>query len=337
MTKDKSHYKTVEKTCLIANIAYIILRVFYLVLFVVSKLYVLMWIDIASIVFYFGCFYLVKKQKYYLYALLCGNEYFAFVIVATFLIGFNTGFHFYLIGLTVVSFFTSYFSKNKNMKGSIFWAGLSLAIYLMLYLVSSYRIPNYQIDKWLEMTLFTTHAILVFVFIVFYLVIFVKYTLTLENRIMNESRTDELTQISNRYGLYDYFAQEENKFDKVLALFDIDNFKLINDDYGHVTGDFILKRVAEIASSILGESYVFRYGGEEFVTVIDKEDASNKLEELRKAIETENFVFQGTKHKITITIGVANYKKDIVLEKWVDLADEKMYTGKRSGKNQVVM
>lgn len=337
MTKDKSHYKTVEKTCLIANIAYIILRVFYLVLFIVSKLYVLMWIDIASIVFYFGCFYLVKKQKYYLYALLCGNEYFAFVIAVTFLIGFNTGFHFYLIGLTVVSFFTSYFSKNKNMKGSIFWSGLSLAIYLMLYLVSSYRIPNYQIDKWLEMTLFTTHAILVFVFIVFYLVIFVKYTLTLENRIINESRTDELTQISNRYGLYDYFAQEENKFDKVLALFDIDNFKLINDDYGHVTGDFILKRVAEIASSILGESYVFRYGGEEFVTVIDKEDAPNKLEELRKAIEDENFVFQGTKHKITITIGVANYKKDIALEKWVDLADEKMYTGKRSGKNQVVM
>ena len=335
--KDKTHYKTIEKTCLIANIAYIILRVFYLVLFIVSKLYVLMWIDIASIVFYFGCFYLVKKHKYLLYALLCGNEYLAFIIAATFLIGFNTGFHFYLIGLTVVSFFTSYFSKNKNMKGSIFWAGLSLAIYLMLYIVSSYRIPNYQIDKWLEMTLFTTHAILVFVFIVFYLVIFVKYTLTLENRIMNESRTDELTQISNRYGLYDYFAQEENKFDKVLALFDIDNFKLINDNYGHVTGDFILKRVAEIASSILGESYVFRYGGEEFVTVIDKEDAPNKLEELRKAIEDESFAFQGTKHKITITIGVANYNKDIALEKWVDLADEKMYTGKRSGKNQVVM
>ena len=335
--KDKTHYKTIEKTCLIANIAYIILRVFYLVLFIVSKLYVLMWIDIASIVFYFGCFYLVKKHKYLLYALLCGNEYLAFIIAATFLIGFNTGFHFYLIGLTVVSFFTSYFSKNKNMKGSIFWAGLSLVIYLMLYIVSSYRIPNYQIDKWLEMTLFTTHAILVFVFIVFYLVIFVKYTLTLENRIMNESRTDELTQISNRYGLYDYFAQEENKFDKVLALFDIDNFKLINDNYGHVTGDFILKRVAEIASSILGESYVFRYGGEEFVTVIDKEDAPNKLEELRKAIEDESFAFQGTKHKITITIGVANYNKDIALEKWVDLADEKMYTGKRSGKNQVVM
>ena len=71
--KDKTHYKTIEKTCLIANIAYIILRVFYLVLFIVSKLYVLMWIDIASIVFYFGCFYLVKKHKYLLYALLCGN------------------------------------------------------------------------------------------------------------------------------------------------------------------------------------------------------------------------------------------------------------------------
>ena len=219
-----NHYKTIRKTCYTANIAYLILRAFYLILFLVSKLWILAGVVGATIIIYLLCFLLMKKKKYYLYALICGNEFFAFIIVTTVMLGFSTGFHFYLIGLSVVSFFTSYFSKDNNIKGSIFWAGLSLIIYLALYFGTSYNGPYYAIDRWLEMTLFATHAVVVFLFVVFYMVTFLKHALSLERRIMNESRTDELTQISNRYCLYDYFSEETNKSSKVLALFDIDNF-----------------------------------------------------------------------------------------------------------------
>ena len=331
-----NHYRTIRRTCYTANIAYLILRVFYLVLFLVSQLYVMVWINVGTIIFYLLCFLLLKKKMYYPYALLCGNEFFAFIISTTLLIGFNTGFHFYLIGLSVVSFFTTYFYKQKNIKGSIFWAGLSLTIYLVLYFVTRFNAPRFEISKWLEMTLFTTHVVLAFVFVAFYLVVFLKYALSLENKIINESRTDELTQINNRYGLYDFFSQND-KTSKVLALFDIDDFKIINDEHGHIAGDYVLKKVAEISTNVLSDSFVCRYGGEEFVIVLDKDDYFEKLESFRKTIESEIFEYDGKTFKITITIGTAEYKRDMSLEKWVKVADEKMYSGKKTGKNKTVI
>ena len=187
------------------------------------------------------------------------------------------------------------------------------------------------------MVLFVGHAIIVFIYVAFYLVVFVKYTLSLEKKIMNESRTDELTQIANRYGLYDYFNQEEHKESKVLALFDIDDFKLINDEYGHAAGDYILKRVAELTTATLPGSFVCRYGGEEFVAVVNSDNYFETLENLRKTFENEVFEFEGKEHKITITIGATVYEKDMTLEKWVSSADERMYLGKNSGKNKVVI
>lgn len=337
LTADKvQHYKTVEKTCYSANIIYLILHVIYLVLFLITKLFILVYVTAGVILVYLLFFLLLKKKKYYIYALCCGNLFFAYISVTTVMLGFATGFHFYLIGLCVVSFFTTYFSKTRNFKGSLVWVGLSLAIYLTLYFVTKFNAPYYAIERWLEITLFTTHAVVVFGFIAIYLMVFIKYALSLENKIINESRTDELTQISNRYGLYDYFEQVD-KTSKVLALFDIDNFKNINDVHGHATGDHILKRVANITTNRLSDSFVCRYGGEEFIAVLNEESSFERLEDLRKIIEKEIFEFESVRINITITIGVAKYQKDISLEKWVELADEKMYLGKKSGKNKTVI
>ena len=335
----KQHYKTIDKTCYTANIVYLILHVFYLVLFIITKLYIMVGVTAGVVFIYCLYFLLIKKKKYYLYALICGNVFFAYIATATAMIGFNTGFHFYLIGLCVVSFFTTYLKKNKKIFNSIIWAVLSLAIYLTLYLTSSFNPPNYTIDKWLEMTLFITNAIVVFGFIATYLFVFLKYALSLEKKITNESRTDELTQIKNRYGLYDFYESLEEKKNLTLALFDIDNFKVINDKHGHVTGDYILKRVAEITSETLDDSFVCRYGGEEFIIVLENDKEVHpitRLEELRNRIKQEKFEFEGETIQITITIGVADYFDSITLEKWVELADERMYKGKETGKNKIV-
>ena len=339
-TDKKRHYKTIDKTCYTANTVYLILHIFYLILFIVSKLTILIYVDAAVILIYLLFYLLIRNKKYYIYALCCGNEFFAFIAVTTVMLGFSTGFHFYLIGLCIVSFFTSYFSKTKDIRGSIVWAGLSLAIYLTLFFVTEYNAPYYAIEKWLELTLFSTHAFVVFGFIVAYLVVFLKYALSLEKKIMNESRTDELTQISNRYGLYDFFDLEEDKSSMALALFDIDDFKNINDTYGHVAGDYVLKRVAEIATTVLNDSFVCRYGGEEFVVVLSDDEQHSffdRLEVLRKNVEKEKFEFEKVKINITITIGVVNYIEGTSLEKWVEAADKKMYSGKNSGKNKTVI
>lgn len=335
----KHHYKTIDKTCFTANVVYLFLHLLYLALFFVEKYYALVIVTSAVVMFYALSFLLIKNKKYYLYALLCGNVFFVFVSATTIMLGFNTGFHFFLIGLCVVSFFTSYFSKHKNIKGSIVWVGLSLIIYLVLYFVTAFNKSHYAVEKWLEITLFTINAIMVFAFILGYLVVFIRYALSLEKKIMDESRTDELTQISNRYALYDYFEQEEDKTNKALVLFDIDDFKNVNDVYGHVTGDRILKKVAEITNEALKDSFLCRYGGEEFVAVLDnleENQAYNKIEELRKLIANQSFTLRDKEVKVTITAGMVIYQKDMALKKWVEAADEKMYIGKKSGKNVVI-
>ncbi len=338
-TNDK-YYKTINKTCYTANITYLILHLVYLFLFIIAKLNILIYVDAAVVVIYILFFFLLQKKKYYLYALICGNVYFGLISITTIMMGFNTGFHFYLIGLCVVSFFTTYFSKEKQIINSLIWVGLSLAIYLTLFFVSEFNEPFYQIDKWLEVTLFTINAVVVFGFVAAYLLVFLRYAISLENKIINESRTDELTQISNRYGLYDYFDQDLNKESKVLALFDIDDFKMINDVYGHVAGDMVLRKVAEIATEVLDDAFVCRYGGEEFIVVLkgnDKDGYFNRLETLRMSIENYVFKCEDVKIKLTITIGAVGYDSDYTLEKWVDLADEKMYSGKKTGKNKTVI
>ena len=330
------HYKTIRETCYTANLAYIVLRIFYLIFFAIAKVYVLVWYSAATVLFYIGCLYLIKKKKYYPYALLCGNEYFAYIITTTLLVGFASGFHLYLIGLSVTSFFATYFSKTKKISGSLLWAEISIGIYLMLYFVSNKNGPKYLIPAWMSTTLMTVHIVVVFLFIAFYLFTFTRYSLALESKIMAESRTDELTQINNRYALDD-FINQENMSPKSLALFDIDNFKIINDTFGHVAGDFILQRIAKVMNKVLHDCFICRYGGEEFIVVLDSQGCFEKLEAFRKAIENEVIEYEGHKHKITITIGVAKFKKDISLEKWINLADEKMYTGKNSGKNKTVI
>lgn len=333
-------YRTIARTCYGANIIYLILHFLYLAAFLVAKAYILVYIDAGIILLYGAMFLVIKNRKYYPYALICGNTFFAFIAVSTILLGFKTGFGFYLIGLCIVSFFTTYFSKSRSVKGSIIWVSLSLAIFLTLYYVTRFNPPYYEIDQWLEMTLFTAHSIGVFAFIAIYLIVFLKYAFSLEKRIKNESRTDELTQINNRYGLYDYLDAEKDKSGLLLALFDIDDFKDINDRYGHVAGDHILKRVAEITTEVLTGSFVCRYGGEEFVAVLKEDENSSffdRLEELRIAIEKEVFVFEKDEIKTTITIGANNYVKGLSLDAWIELADKKMYSGKNAGKNQTVI
>lgn len=339
MKNEKTSNKIIEGTCYLAISIYLFVHIVYLVLFIVTRHNALIWVSALSVVFYGLFFIVLYKKKFYLYALLCGNEIFIYVILATILAGFNSGFHLLLIGLCVVSFFASYFTKGRKIINSVIWTILSLIIYLTLYFVTRFVNPYYVIEEWLEMVLFTIHAVASFAFVASYLFIFLKFAFKLEKRIMSESRTDELTQISNRYGLYDYLDEINDKTQHYLAIFDIDDFKVVNDTYGHVCGDYILKEIAKISSENLSDYFVGRYGGEEFIIVTNptsKKECIQRLEELRKIIEKFEFKFEDKIIKVTITIGVAEYSKQMKTEDWLEVADKKLYKGKASGKNQTV-
>jgi diguanylate cyclase (GGDEF)-like protein len=125
-----------------------------------------------------------------------------------------------------------------------------------------------------------------------------------------------------------------------LLMFDIDHFKKINDDHGHLTGDFVLREMARRVRTRVRKEEVFaRYGGEEFALVLpetEREHAVKVAEDLRKLVGSESFDFEGDKIPVTISLGVATTINEIAPDAFIKLADDNLYKAKKGGRNKVV-
>ena len=334
----KAYYRVIVRTAYTTDFVYLGLHLIYMIFFIIAKANIMLIVNSASIIAYLLFLIVLKKGQYYLYTLLCGNEFLIFMSIATISFGFSAGFQLCLIGLTVVSFFVTYFSsKNNSLVNSLIWSGLSAIIYLFLHLYCTFNSPIYVVDNWIIITFSSMHALIAFAFIAAYMMIFIKYVTKLESRIINESRIDNLTQLHNRHDMYNFLDSIEDKKDYALTIFDIDDFKIINDEYGHLCGDYILKEIAKIASDSLKDAFVCRYGGEEFIAIIkmysDINEVYNMLEEFRKRIDEYEFNYDDKKIHVTITLGIKEYTNKMSVEEWIDFADKKLYEGKNSGKN----
>ena len=157
---------------------------------------------------------------------------------------------------------------------------------------------------------------------------------------------DTLTRLLNRHSLDNYFQsryEETKNGNRHLSalMIDIDNFKRVNDNYGHDCGDEVLKSVAnKIALNVHGDDKVFRWGGEEILVILDLplEKALVVAENIRRTIEYSIIYFRdnNVKLKVTVTIGVSTYEEGKTIQDIMDEIDSRLYYGKRNGKNRVV-
>ena len=141
--------------------------------------------------------------------------------------------------------------------------------------------------------------------------------------------------------MFRYFAQvNRNSIKATLAYIDIDNFKTINDKFGHEGGDFVLKYFAEILTeqSRKGLDYLFRLGGEEFCVISLDTPISDSYEHMRRIMNTTSTKFKVTKFgEITLSIGIVEFEEKFnSYDEILNLADKKMYEAKKSGKNAIV-
>ena len=124
-----------------------------------------------------------------------------------------------------------------------------------------------------------------------------------------------------------------------LLMIDLDNFKNINDTHGHKTGDFVLREIAKtLLASCRPLDVVGRYGGEEFIIMLpgaDESSASLVAERIRYRVKKSDFKFKDVNHKITVSVGIANYKKDDTAERLVEKADWALYKAKERGKDGI--
>ncbi|MCB4204407.1 diguanylate cyclase [Deferribacterales bacterium Es71-Z0220] len=162
------------------------------------------------------------------------------------------------------------------------------------------------------------------------------------NKLYNESIHDVLTGVLNRKALMEKIEDYNNKNKSLgIIMIDIDNFKVINDTYGHLVGDQILKEFSAIISNTIRKSdFVGRYGGEEFLAVIpdlDVIEVKTIAERIRKNIESETFHIGSLSLKITASLGVYVLTEKTKIEDAIKLADDALYEAKKSGKNKVIV
>ena len=160
---------------------------------------------------------------------------------------------------------------------------------------------------------------------------------------------DGLTGIFNHRYFQEHFMVEFMRSVRYgsplsVVLFDVDHFKLVNDNYGHLTGDEVLREFAVILKKCTRVSdYVARYGGEEFVMVLPEtsnDGAYIVAEKIRHKVENHRFMHEGkTPVKVTVSAGIASLesgKKYETTDLFLGAADKKMYRAKKGGRNQVV-
>jgi len=156
---------------------------------------------------------------------------------------------------------------------------------------------------------------------------------------------DKLTSLPNRkafdIGMSVILKESErNKASVGIILLDLDHFKNINDQHGHIAGDKMLRSLAEkLRATVRAADFICRWGGEEFLIVVRDCDAQNLLmiaENIRSAIETDTYSHDGVTFKATASFGIALRTSNEEIEHLIDRADKALYQAKDAGRNRII-
>lgn len=328
-----------DKTSLLLNGFFCMIHICYLLLFWYFKVYIMLFFNVFSVIFYLVGFSFVNKNQLFYFYCIC-VEILLHMFLATICIGWLAGFQLYYFSLIQAVYFVNYniakttFHKKVNtLLIEIICVVLLLANYFFSVLVGSI----YKVEPAIVVWIILFANIVVFcAFYIYHMSSYDKYLFTTQKHINNMAKKDWLTGLDNRWNFMN--SLEKNMQSKSVAIVDIDDFKKINDTFGHCAGDYILQKIAkhiERTAPVSG-----RWGGEEFILCIWGEDSYHllceRVQHLVQEMKGLKFYYNDHEINVTLTVGVAQKKEEEALEKTIDRADSYLYYGKQNGKNQMV-
>lgn len=172
-----------------------------------------------------------------------------------------------------------------------------------------------------------------------------NYQKELNRQLSKLARHDTLTGLYNRRAMEDIMTREHKRAHRykrgfAIAIADVDNFKIINDSYGHDCGDKVLQHMAEtFLHWIRDTDTVGRWGGEEFLFVFSETSCEGTrivADRIRNSLDNVAFTCGEHEFHISITIGFSYHLEQVSVDQMIHEADQALYKGKKSGKNQVV-
>ena len=326
-------------------------HIFLCLLFGYFKVYPLFIFNIISVIIYLSSALLIRRGLLWAVYYITYTEIILHAFVTTMIIGWQFGFSQYIIALIPVGYYICYEMHTNRYKMVIanVSALAATASYLSCMMISYYTTPAYasNMQTW-ELKLYFFNSICTFVFLIVFSLIFIseiKWShtqLSNQNAILEKlANIDPLTGLYNRRSM-DIFLNQALKADAGFSLImcDVDNFKKVNDTYGHDFGDIVLKEVAQIATLLVkSNGYVCRWGGEEILILINssaKEQVGRIAENIRRNVANHVFELNNRWIHCTLTLGISTYRDGDTIEETIANADYNLYQGKRNGKNRVI-
>jgi len=309
--------------------------------------YPLVIINVGSMLCYTVMFFIVKiRRAYFSAGILVAVEVLIYIPLAIYFIGMNTfAFMLYFV-LIFMQWNVPYTStRNLGMLTCVIWVAVMATLTFGIYVPPVY--PIFERSTVLFLSLYHINLTFGGLAVVLFITNLVRTTISASTaaqikKYKTQATVDALTELPNRRSADLFVAElatDEGERSWCVAMLDIDDFKRVNDTLGHLAGDEVLRSLAQILRSNLRRTdMIFRWGGEEFLLFladVDMENAAGILEKIRLYIEATPICSSDTIIPITVTIGLAPVDvRD--MQASIDLSDQRLYSGKRNGKNQLV-
>ncbi|WP_198007005.1 GGDEF domain-containing protein [Roseobacter sp. CCS2] len=227
--------------------------------------------------------------------------------------------------------------RIKNLVLHDVFLGLAITLSAVAFFVLPYELAMTLFLSVLPTLLFVNVVGMVVIGLVFrHGVHQLRYT----EQLINAAKTDSLTNLLNRRGMDEEIGatQYDRKMGHAMFYFDIDNFKYVNDTYGHGAGDAALAIVAaRIKDSVRGEALFTRHGGDEFsiyMPRLEAADVRHVADRLCACVSNQAFGFDSHTFDVSISIGAIWTKQNLPPQKMIDLADAQLLLAKQAGKNR---
>lgn len=324
------------------------IHIILLAAFFYFGIYLMVFINIFSIIVYSASSFILKRNRA-LYLKIAYVEIAVHMTLAVLCMGWDYGFQLYCIAMIPMIYYADYLGRKSD--GAKFYpfivSTLLMLLFIALKMLVNYHEPIYVLkDKMISNVAFVFNASMTGAFMIYFMSRYKQMNIKSENMIREYAQQDALTGLKNKSWLLQmeqsYFEDiMQKKEEMIIAILDIDDFKKLNDTYGHQFGDKVLFHIAMQFRYLEKKGfYVCRWGGEEFLIFGSGknmyEDSIIKLERLIQKISETEFLCQRARIKVTVTVGVAKRTDETNFEMLMKKADEKLYLGKRSGKNKVV-
>lgn len=298
--------------------------------------------NVASVLIYVLAAILIRRGRLNTATLLVATEVLVHGVVATAMIGWDAGFHHYIVLILPFAVVSAYYRVSVRIALAVAvglgYMGLD---HLYRQAVPAVEVPAPLLGSLHYINLATMLAIMGVLASTYYRL--VRHS---ERRLHELACTDPLTQLRNRRFTMEVAQHEAAVFERggrplSLLLGDVDHFKRINDQHGHAVGDAVLRTIACVLREGVREvDHVARWGGEEFLVLLpgtELDEAQQVAERLRANVHALVEVDGQRELSLGITLGVAELQSGESIEQALMRADRALYEGKQAGRNRVVL